>query len=135
MRLSEIAAKLILILPFSMGLVFMATAIQGSAVPVRDVDDTIRAMRWLDAQMDDGSTLLTHDAFSNWARLYLDKRQTVIRFKDDIEGAIDVALQLGFNDVYFLWWNENISWQGLTVPNSFAAIFNSGRISVFEYFG
>jgi len=135
MRLADRAVKLVLILPFCLGLVFMATAMQGSAVPLCDVDDTIRAMRWLDAQMDDGSTLLTHDAFFNWARLYLDERQTVIRFKDDIEGAINIALQYGFNDFYFVWWNENIGWYDVAVPNGFVAIFRSGRISVFEYFG
>jgi len=132
-KLWEKAVKLILILPFSSGLIFMATAIQGSAVPLRDVDDTIGAMQWLDSRMDEGSTLLTHVAFSNWARLYLDKRHICVYFRDDIEGAINVALQRDFNDIYFVWWNENIGWDGLMVPNHFVSVFDSGRLSVFRY--
>jgi hypothetical protein len=125
--------KLILILPLSLGLVFMATNMQGTAVPLRDVDDTIGAMRWLNAHMDDGSALLVHDAFSNWARLYLDKSHVIIYFEDDVQRAIDVALQLGFSRVYFVWLNENIGWFSLKVPNGFVAVFSSGRVSAFEH--
>jgi len=135
-KLSEIAVKLILILPFFPGLVLMssmANGMYGSSVPLRDVDDTISAIQWLDAQMDDGSALLAHKGFFSWARLYLDKRRILVYFRDDIEGAIDVALQQGLNDVYFVWWNENIGWYGLTVPNGFIAVFTSDRISVFKY--
>ena len=135
MKLVDRAVKLILILPFSLGLVFMATAMQPSAVPLGDVDDTIRVMQWLDSQMDDGSILLTHDVFSNWARLFVDERHFFIRFKDDINGAINVALQHRFKDVYLVWWSENIGWCGFAIPSSFVAVFSSGRVSVFEYFG
>lgn len=133
-KLWEKAVKLILILPFSLGLVFMATAMQGSAVPPRDVDDTMSAMQWLDSRMDDGSAVLTQVAFLNWARLCLDGRHTVIRFRDDFEGAINVALQHGCNDIYFVWWNENTGRFGLTVPNYFVSVFESGRISVFNHY-
>lgn len=133
MRLTERVAKLTLILPFSFGLVLMTTATHASAVPLRDIDDTIKAMQWLDSQMDNGSALLSHAAFLNWARLHLDERHTLIRFKDDIEGAIDVALRHGCDDIYFVWWNENIGWYGLTVPDYFVSIFENGRISVFRY--
>ena len=132
-KLADWTVKLILVLPLSLGLVFMATNMQGTAVPLRDVDDTIRAMQWLDAHMDDGSALLMHDAFSNWARLYLDKNHIAICFNADVQRAIDVALQRGFSRVYFVWWNENNDWFSLTVPNGFVAVFSSGRVSAFEY--
>ncbi len=135
MKLVGRAVKLALILPCCLGLVFMTPAMQGSSVPLCDVDDTIRAMRWLDAQMDDDSTLLTHDVFFNWARLYLGERQTVVRFKGDVDRAINVAFQHGFKEVYFVWWNENIDSRSLRVPCGFASVFNSGKISVFEYLG
>ena len=134
-KLADWTVTLILVFPLSLGLGFMVTSMQGRAVPIRDVDDTIRAMQWLDAHMDNGSALLMHDAFSNWARLYLDKSHIAICFNDDVQRAIDVALQRGFSRVYFVWWNENNDWFGLTVPNGFVAVFSSGRVSAFEYFG
>jgi hypothetical protein len=134
-KLADGAVKLVLILPLVLGLVFMATGMQGTAVPVRDVDDTIRAMRWLNAQMDGGSALLTHDAFSHLARLYLDNSHMVIYFRDDVQRAFDVALQRGFSRVFFVWLNEDVGWFSLTVPDGFVAVFSSGRVSAFEYFG
>jgi hypothetical protein len=130
-KLAYWTERLILILPLSLGLVFMATNMQGTAVPLRDVDDTIGAIRWLNAHMDDGSALLVHDAFSNWARLYLDKSHVIIYFEDDVQRAIDVALQRGFSRVYFVWLNENIGWFSLKVPNGFVAVFSSGRVSAY----
>ena len=132
-KLAGWTVKLILILPLALGLVFMATNMQGTAVPLRDVDDTIRAMRWLNAQMDNGSALLTHDAFMFWGRVYLDESRVSICFKDDVQRAIDVALQRGFSSVYFVWWNQNTGGYGVTVPSYFARLEDFGRISVFEF--
>jgi hypothetical protein len=132
-KLAGWTVKLILILPLSLGLVFMASGMQGTAVPLRDVDDTIRAMRWLNARMDGGSALLTHDAFSNWARLYLDESHVSICFRDDVQRGIDVALQLGFSSVYFVWWNHNTGWYGVTVPSCFARLEDFGGVSVFGF--
>lgn len=135
-KASERALKVILVLPFSVGLVFMTslgTSMQGNGIPLRDVNDTIRAMQWLDAQMDDGSVLLVHYVFSNWARLYLDERYPLICFKENVQRAINVALQHGFNDMYFVWWNEHIEQYGPTVTSNFTSVFESGRISVFVY--
>jgi len=132
-KLADWTVKLILVLPLALGLVFMATNIQGTAVPLRDVDDTIRAIRWLNAQMDNGSALLTHDAFMFWERVYLDKSRVSICFKDDVQRAIDVALQRGFSSVYFVWWNHNAGGYGVTVPSYFARLQDFGRISVFEF--
>jgi len=134
-KLSERVVKLILVLPFSSSLVLMphiTAGMYGSSVPLRDVNDTIRAMQWLNEKMDDGSALLVHAAFSNWARLYLDKGCIRICFKDKIEEAINVALQRDLDDIYFIWWNEHIEYD-LTVPKCFTSIFRSNRISVFKY--
>jgi hypothetical protein len=133
-KLASWTVKLVLVLPFISGLLFMATSMQGRAVPLNDVDDTIRALQWLDAQMENGSALLTHDAFSNWVRLYLDDSHMAILFKDDVQGAVELALQRGFSHVYFVWWNQKISWFDLTMPKGFVSVYSSGRVSAFEYF-
>jgi hypothetical protein len=135
MRLRRTAVTLIIIIPILCGLVYtgMALPAQVSVVPLRDFDDTVKAMRWLNSRMDDGSVLLTHFAFFWWSRLCLDERHTRVYFKDDIEGALSLALQRGFDDVYFVWWNQKIGWFSLTVPSGFVSVFDSGRISVFKY--
>lgn len=134
-RLRRTAVTMIIIVPILCGLVYTAMALpaQVSVVPLSDFDDTVKAMRWLDSQMDGGAALLTHFAFSWWSRLCLDESCTRIYFKDDVEGALSLALQNGFSSVYFVWWNERIGWFSLAVPSGFVSVFDSGRISVFKY--
>jgi hypothetical protein len=59
----------------------------------------------------------------------------VVFFTNNLEAALNLALENGFNSLYFIWWNEKIGWYGLTVPSDFVSVFESGRISVFEYYG
>lgn len=138
MKFSKIAARLLLFLPFFPGLVFATSMATGTAnvdrsVPLHDVGDTIVAIQWLDVELDDNSVLLVQSVFSEWIHLYLDDRHTRINFRDDIAGAINIALQQSFNDVYFLWWRENMGLHDLSVPSGFTSVFESGRISVFSY--
>jgi hypothetical protein len=134
-RLRRTVVALAVIVPILCGLFYTAMALpaQVSVVPLSDFDDTVRAMLWLDSQMDGGSALLTHFAFSWWSRLYLNESLTRIYFKEDVEGALGLALQDGFGSVYFMWWNERINWLTLAVPGGFVSVFSSGRISVFRY--
>jgi hypothetical protein len=111
----------------------MALPAQVSVVPLSDFNDTVKAMQWLDSQMDDSSALLTHFAFFWWTRLYLNESHTRIHFNDDLEGALGLALQSGFDSVYFVWWNKRIEWFSLRVPSGFVSVLDSGRISVFRY--
>ena len=156
MKMSKKAVKLLLVLSFSHGLVFMATPLffgragvfgipttvsyvpstmQSNSLPLVDVDDSVKTIKWLDMQMNSSSVLLVQEAFFWWANLYLDNRPIILRFNSDLEGAINVALELGVSHVYFVWWNENIGWYDLSVPNCFDVVFSSGRISAFEYHG
>lgn len=135
-RLRITAVTLIIIFSILCGLVYTAMVLpaQVSVVPLSDFDDAAKAMRWLDSQMDGGSALLTHFAFFWWSRLYLESH-TRIYFRDNIEGALSLALLDGFDSVYFLWWNTRIDWFNVTVPAGFTDVFDSGRISVFKYVG
>jgi hypothetical protein len=132
LKLVKIVMKLILILPFFLSLISAATAMQGRSVPLNDIEDAIKAIKWLNAEMDGGSVLITHSTFFNWARLYLDDEHTLIYFEDDVEGAVNTALQ-SFDEVYFIWWRKSINRHGFKVPDGFVSVFNSGRISVFMY--
>jgi len=103
------------------------------AVPLRDVEGTVRVMEWLDGNMDDGSCVLVHSAFLSWANLYLDGNRTVIAYSSDAKGALNVATNQGYDSVYLVWWGENIGWYWFTVPSYFHMVFQSGRMAAFEY--
>lgn len=156
MRLSRRSVSLILVLSFSIGLVFMSTPLisgragvfglpttvfyvpstmQSNSLPLVDVDGTVGAMNWLNAQMDRESVLLAQDAFFHWASLYLDKAHTLIYFKHNLNSAIEAAVEQRFDRLYFVWWNEDIGWYSLKVPETFAPVYGADRISVFEYHG
>jgi hypothetical protein len=112
---------------------YLPSSMLSNTVPVQDVAGVIDAMRWVDEEMVDGSALLVHDAFLSWSELCLDSGHMKIYFEDDIEGAVTVALEGGFDPVYLVWWNEDIGWYGLSIPEDFLNLFSSGRIAVFEH--
>ena len=136
-RLRRVAVVLAVVVPVLCGLVFAAVALpaQVSVVPVGDFGDTAKVLQWVDVRMDGESVLLVHFAFSWWSRLYIDSGRWRVYFMDDVGGALDLARQSGFSRVYFVWWNECPSWFSLDVPGGFVSVFDSGRLSVFEYFG
>ena len=130
-RFSGVAVKAVLILPFSSSLIFLPFAVQNHAVPIGDVDDAVVALHWVDAQMGEGSVLITHVAFSHWARHCLAEDRTLIYFREDVDEAVNVASQHELSDVHFVWWNTPVDRYDVSPPSSFASSFNSGRISVF----
>lgn len=104
-------------------------------VPYEDVDGVIQAMNWLDTHMDGNSCVVLHHALFQWGQLYLDKTHEIVHFSNDINSAVNVGLDHGFSTVYFVWWNVNIGWYGLKVPNNFARLQDFGRMSVYDYVG
>jgi len=111
---------------------YFPSTMQSSSVPLQDTEGTVKTIEWLNRRMTDDSCVLVHDAFSFWIELYLDKNHVVVFFTRNLEAASNLALNNGFNPVYFIWWNEDIGWYGLTVPSDFISVFDSGRISVFQ---
>ena len=49
--------------------------------------------------------------------------------------ALDDAVNHGFDSVYFVWWNTDIGWYDVSVPNQFVCLRDFGRISVYEFTG
>ena len=111
---------------------YFPSTMQSSSVPLQDTEGTVKAVEWLNRHMTDGSCVLVHDAFFYWTELYLHKNHVVIFFASNLEAASNLALENGFNSLYFIWWNEDIGWYGFKVPSDFVSVFESGRISVFQ---
>jgi hypothetical protein len=99
----------------------------------QDVDDTVETIRWLNVHADANSCVLVHHIFRSWVSLHLDKSHTVVCFTRDAQMALDVALEHHYDPVYLIWWNEDIGLYELKVPSGFVPVFDSGRISAFEF--
>ena len=112
-----------------------------NSIPLRDVGHTIEVFEWLNENMNNNSSVLVHHAFLWWSDLYLDKKHAAIHFVRDVEKALAVSSMQGYDRIYLIWWNEpllewqnqSIGWYGLSVPNNFASVFSSDRISIYEY--
>jgi hypothetical protein len=102
-------------------------------VPYRDVEGVTQAVTWLDENMADNSCVLVNYVFDPWDRLYLDKSHVTIQFWNDAGLAMDIAVDQGYDSVYFVWWNTDIGWYDVSVPNQFVPLIDFGRISVYEF--
>jgi hypothetical protein len=156
LKVSEHVAEGLLIVSFCLGLVFMAcplvsgkfglvglpttvnyvpSTMQSNTLPLVDVDSTVNALKWVNTRMDGNSAFLAQDAFHYWSQLYLNGTHAIVYFKNDFGTAIETAHEHGFSTLYFIWWNTNIGWYGITVPSYFARLMSFDRISVYLYVG
>jgi hypothetical protein len=156
LKVSKRAVKGLLVVSFCLGSVFMAcpllfgrfglvdlpttvnylpSTMQSNSLPLIDVDDAVNALKWVNTQMNSSSAFLAQNAFYFWSLLYLNDTRTIVYFANDFVGAIQVAHLHGFSVMYFVWWNTNIGWYGITVPSYFATLKDFGRISVYSYGG
>jgi len=105
-----------------------------NTVPLEDVKGTVEALEWLNRNLRNGSGVLVHLAFLSWTYLYLNNSNSVIfYYTRDVEGALKTALKHGSNPIYLIWWNKDIGWYSLSVPEDFISIFKSDRMSVLQY--
>lgn len=115
--------------------IYLPSTMLTNSVPLSDVDNTAEAFHWTNATMDNNSCFLAHNALFYWAKFSLDEEHTIVFFRNDIYGAIDLAAEHGFGRFWLVWWNEDIGWYGFRVPDTFREMYSADRISVFEYCG
>lgn len=153
LRLTMRSVRIFLAASFSLGLIFMScpllygvfglvglpttvnyvpSTMQSNSLPLVDVDSAVKALQYVNVQMDSNAAFLGQDAFYWWSRLYLNESHTIVYFKNDFAGAISLAWNHGYKTLYLLWWNVNIGWYGVTVPDYFIRVQDFGRISVYE---
>jgi len=104
-------------------------------VPYEDVDDVAQAMQWLQGRLSQNSCVILQHAFLSWGKLYLDNSQIIVHFELDVDSAVNVALERGFDHVFSVWWNVDIGWYGVSMPSGFVPAGDFGRLSVYEYSG
>jgi hypothetical protein len=117
---------------FSIPLVFKYFSC-APTVPYQDVEGVVQAMEWLNKNMSNGSCVVLHHAFLFWGELNLNKSHVIVSFENDFGAGLATALTHGFTHVYSVWWNQDIGWYGLSIPNGFVRMQDLDRISVYEY--
>ena len=153
---SKIAVAGLLIVSFCLGSVFMAcplvngqsglvglpttyayvpSSMQSNTLPLIDVNNAVDALQWVNTKMTGNSAFLAQNSFLWWSLLCLNDTHAIFYFDSNISAAISSASTHGFNEIYFVWWNTNIGWYGITVPSYFVSLKNFGRISVYAYSG
>jgi hypothetical protein len=111
---------------------YVPSTMQSSSVPLQDTQGIIAAFDWLNNNMSSDSSVLVHDVFNYWSKLYLDGSNQVILFNNDLNQASQFSLERGFTTSYTIWWNQEIGWYNLDMPTNCVSVFDSGRISVYK---
>jgi hypothetical protein len=114
---------------------YLPSTMLANTIPLSDVAGTVDALEWVNTAMDENTCILAHQAFFFWARLSVDEGHTIVYFNDDIDRAIAVGVEHGPTQFFLVWWNVDIGWYGLQVPEAFVEIYRVGRISVYEHGG
>lgn len=104
-------------------------------VPYQDVSNVADVMGWLNVNMGPDSCVALQHAFLYWGRLSLDGSHVIVHFELDAGRAVETGFARGFRHVFFVWWNVPIGWYGVDVPAGCVQMFDSGRLSVYEYVG
>ena len=103
------------------------------AVPYQDVEGVTQAVTWVDKNIGDNSCVIVNNILQLWHILYLNKSHVTIIFWNEGDLALDEAVDRGFSSVYFVWWNTDIGWYDVSVPDQFVRLRDFGRLSVYEF--
>ena len=148
----SIAKAVMVLLSLSLGIAYLATpaimtfvdasvpAVTGTSayfsvaptIPYQDVNNVVKTMDWLDANMEANSCVILHHVFLDWGRLYLDESQAIVYFIRNPDVGVLTATGRGFSQVFFVWWNRDIGWYDGSVPEGFVSVQDFGRISIFS---
>jgi len=101
---------------------FIQTSMLQSSIPLKDIEPTIEAIKWVDS-LPGNKTLVLHEAFHNWAKIYARHTNLIRIVESDLTSPIrtnisEQLLQLAVfqnNTVYTIWWT-NTTWYNMPRP-------------------
>ena len=111
---------------------YFPSTMQTSSIPLRDTEPLIEAYEWLKNNMNTTSVLLVHDTFEFWTLLYLENSQVAYLFDHNLEDALNSAQNDGYQQIYFVWWNQDIKWYNIEIPNNMNPTQTFDRISIYQ---
>jgi hypothetical protein len=116
---------------------YSTSTMLSNTVPAEDTLSVKEALQWISQNMGTNSCLLTRDVFFNWAKLYLNKDDTIVYYRNrDVSVGIELAESHNFGIIYWIWWTENgigLKWYGQSVPTGFSQIYRTGNIVIYRY--
>jgi hypothetical protein len=114
---------------------YVPTSMLQNTVSLSDCQNTLNALNWAKANMNNQSQLLVHDAFHGWAALTLDSSQLVpYGYANPAAYAQSLVANGSKCQFYLIWWVNGSGWNGQpTVSSVFSQVYVSGKMAVYEY--
>lgn len=113
---------------------YVPSSMLQNSVPLSDCEDVAWALKWVEKNVEDGDSLLVHDAFNGWALLYGDGVKIVRYGYASPENAALAFSQQGYRRVYLIWWVSGEGWHGYaSLPATFKEVYRCGRIAIYEF--
>jgi len=103
------------------------------AVPYQDENSVVQAMDWLNQDSTTNTCVILQRHFLEYGKLCLDESKPIMYYQVNVDVAVNKALQSGFSQVFFVWWNQPVGWGDFNVPAGFTEVQDFGRISVYNY--
>ncbi|MCW4024554.1 MAG: hypothetical protein NWF01_05915 [Candidatus Bathyarchaeota archaeon] len=104
------------------------------SVPYQDVDDVVKAMSWLNSNINSSSYVILQFHLLNWGKMYLNDSITIVYYVNSLDLALNKVCALGYGDVYFVGWNQPIGWDIAYVSPDFFELQTFDRISIWEVY-
>jgi hypothetical protein len=119
---------------------FIQTSMLQSSIPLKDIEPTIEAIKWVDS-LPGNKALILHEAFHNWAQLYARHTHLVRIYEQDLTSPVreNISRQLleaaenQSGDVYTIWWLNTTWYNMLQPPPQFKLIKSFQGIGVYRY--
>jgi hypothetical protein len=119
---------------FSIYPYYVPSSMLQNSVPLSDCEGAVRALNWVEANVNSNGILLVHDAFYGWALLYMDDVKIVRYGYASPETAALALSEQGYKHLYVVWWVSGEGWHGqASLSSLFREVFRSGNIAVYEF--
>jgi len=125
---------------------YIQSSMLQSTIPLRDIESTIQAAKWLSENAD--GLIVLHEAFYPWAMRsgYLTDKPIVIRERDlskpyretFADALIEIANKASDNTqkIYTIWWANGKGWYNVpSLPSEFQLVKSFGDIGVYVFRG
>jgi len=119
---------------FNFFLQYFPSSMLQNSVSLRDCEDVVKALKWVDDNVGYNSVLMVHDAFYGWALLYTGKVEILRYGYADPESFASNLTGKGYRRLYLVWWIPGLGWHGQAcLPSSFTMVYRAGRMAVYEF--
>jgi hypothetical protein len=116
--------------------IYVPSSMLQNSIALSDCQDTANALQWLKNNMNESSHLLVHTVFYGWALQYINSEAVICYGYDNPENAAKNAIQLGYNEIFLIWWVNGQGWHGqATVGPLFMEVYKSGKIALYTFKG